>query len=457
METNVEEISQVKRRIGVEIEAKEVSKKLDMAYRELSKRAKVRGFRPGKIPRKILEQYYNKQVLADVKNTLIEESFTEVLRETKLFPIGQPSIEDGAMRPGENFKYTILMEVRPEFELKDYLGLPVEKEIINVSKQTVDKRLEEIKEAHANLVSITEDREIRDGDYVVIDYESSLEDKPFKQISGKEFLIHVGSKNFYPEVESAMVGCRKGDKKDITVDFKDDFFDKRVAGKTVTFHITVQDLKEKELPMLNDAFARSLSSEFKSLAALRKTVKEEIALQEEKRTDRELKRRLLKDIAATVGFELPEAVVENELQRQIALVKQNLLLSGTQFESTGISEEKMRQDLRKTAEERVKEEFVLAKIATLENITVEDRDINNGFQELAAQTQKDQATIRRYYEQNNLIDSFRNQLLSEKVLNHVFQAAKITEVKKRPKSRAKKGKETKADVDTNSRRTNVQG
>jgi trigger factor len=433
VETNIEEISQVKRRIDVEIGAEEVNKKLDEAYRELSKKVKVKGFRPGKVPRRILEQYYSKQILSDVKSDLIEESLSKVIEKTKLFPLGRPSLEDGAIRPGENFKYTIHMEVKPDFELKDYMGISVEKEILNVSEDDVDKKLEEIRDAHASLTSITEHREIRDGDFVTIDYEGFWNEKPLKEVKGQDSLIHVGSKNFYPEVESGIVGLKKGAEKNIEIDFKEDFHDQRLAGKQVNFSVKIKEIKKKELPELNDDFAKALGSDFKSFSDLRMRVREEITLQEERRIDRELKKRLLKKIADSVDFELPEVAVENEIERSIATIKQNFLIRGAKFESAGISEEKMREDFRKGSEEKVKEDLVLSKIADLENISIEEHEIREGFQRLAAQTGRDLATLQRYYEENNLLDSFRNQLLVEKVLNHCVQRAKITKVKEIPR------------------------
>ncbi len=428
METSIEEIGQAKRRLNVEIEAEEVAKKLDQTYKELSKRAKIKGFRPGKAPRQVLEQYYGKQILNDVKSDLIKESFSKVIEETELLPLGSPAIEDEAIRPGESFKYSIVMEVRPEFELKDYMGISVEKEILNISEDDVDKKLEEIKEAHAQLISINEERGIKEGDYVVIDYVGFWKDKPLREINGKGFTVLVGSNNFYPEVESGIVGLRKDDTKDIEIDFNQDFGDRRLAGKTVTFRIQVEDIKKKEPPELNDDFARSLGNDFKSLADLRERVKKDITLQGERRIDREIKDRLLKKITVEVDFELPQVMVEREIERSIATIKQNLIRSGTRFESAGISEEKMRQDLRTAAEENVKEELVLGKIADMEDIRLEDSDIRDGFQELAAQTGNDPAALQQYYEKHNLVDSFGNQLLVEKILNHLVQGAKITEV-----------------------------
>ena len=393
MQTSVQEISQVKRQINVEIDTKEVTKKLDQAYGKLSKRAKVKGFRPGKTPRRILEQYYGKEILNDVKNDLIKESFSKVIEETKLFPLGNPSIEDEAIQPGENFKYTILMEIRPDFELKEYMGIAVEKETLNISEDATDKKLEEIREAHAQLISITEERGIKEGDYVVIDYECMWENKPIKEIEGTNFMIHVGDKNFYPEIEEGIKGLKKGEKKDIEIDFPEDFPDERLANKRVAFHIRIEDIKKKDLPDLNDDFAKSIGKEFTSLADLKERVAKEITLQEEKRIDRELKKRLLKKITAKVDFELPQTMVASEIEYSMATIKQNFLRAGSKLESAGISEDTMRKNLKPAAEEKVKEEIVLGKIANLENIALEDSDIRDGFQELAAQTGQNLAVL----------------------------------------------------------------
>ncbi len=428
METSIEEISQVKRRLTIEIDAKEVTKKLDQAYRRISRSVSIKGFRPGKAPRRIIEQYYGKEIMDDVKTDLIKESLSKALEETKLLPIGGPSIEDDAVKAGENFKYSVTMEVRPDFELKDYRGISVEKEILNISEDNIDKKLEEIREAHAKLISINEDRGIEDGDYVIIDYEGFWNGKPLKGIHGKDIMVHVGSENFYPEFESGILGLKKHGTKDIVIDFNGGFRDRRLAGKAVTFRVHVQDIKEKELPELNDDFAGSLGSGFKSLADLREMVEKDITLQEERRIDRELKDRLLKKIAATVGFELPQAMVDSEIERSIAQIKRNHLRSGTTLESAGISEERLRKDLRQSAEQRVKEELVLGKIADMETIQIEEADIRRGFQELAARTGSDLALVQQYYEKNNLMDQFRNQLLVEKILNHLVQGVKIVEV-----------------------------
>ncbi len=430
METNIEEISQAKRRINVEIDAAEVDEKLDNAYRELSKGAKVKGFRPGKVPRRILEQRFGGQVADEVKNSLIKESFSEVMSKADFFPLGTPSIEDGVLKRGENFTYTINMEIRPEFELEDYQGLPVEKEKFNISEQDVDKKLEEIRQSRATLASVQEDRAVKENDFVSIEYEGFLEGRPLKDLKGQDLLVEVGSNRFYPEIEKGLIGLKTGDTKDIAVDLPEDSKEKGPAGERVNFNVSIRDIKKKQVPDLNEDFAKNLGQDFKSLSDLRDKVKQELTLQEEKRIDGELKDRILKKIAGTVDFELPRSLVDEEVERSIYNLKQQYARAGSDFNAAGLSEGKLRQDFRESAEEKVKEQIVLGKIADQEKIKVEEADIREKFQDLADQTGTNPASIREYYEKNNLMDLFTNQLLVEKVLNHLVQVAKIEEVEK---------------------------
>jgi len=429
MQTHVEEISQVKRRLTVEIEVEKVSLTYNQVLHQLSKKVKIKGFRPGKTPRRILEQHYGSQIINEVKSDLLRESFSEAIEKTGLAPLDSPTIVDGTLRQGEPFTYTIEMEVRPVFELKDYMGISVEKEIADISEDHVDKRLEELRGIHAQLVSVDEGRGVQEGDYAVIDYTGLWNGKPLRDMKGRDFMVLVGSKHFYPDLETGVVGMKKDEEKEIQVKFNADLDDKKLAGKSVAFHVKIKDIKKKDLPELNDEFAKSLGDEFPSLSVLRGRVKEELALQEEMRVEREVRSRLLKKIAATVDFELPQSLVEREINRSIASITQSILRSGSRLDSAGISEEAMRHELRPVAENTVKEAFVLDTIAEMENIAVEEQDTRDGFQRLAAQTGKDPAALERLYETNNLMESFRNQLLKEKALNHLIQGAKIIDVK----------------------------
>lgn len=430
MKANVEDISPVKKRVLIEVDSDEVDKKLEKAYREVGKKAKIRGFRPGKVPRTILERHFGNQVADDVSNDLINETFPRALKELEAFPLGIPSLEKEPLKKGANFKYSAVMEVRPKFELGEYKGVEVEKEKRDVADEDVASRLEQIRKANGKLESVEEDRPIRQDDYAVLNYEAYEGEAPIEGLKAENFLLRVGSNDFHHQFEEGLIGLKKGDEKEITVDFEESFYHARLAGKTVRFHVKVADVKEMALPELNDDFAKGLGSEFESLENLRQKVREAIEAEEEKRIDRDAKGKLMEKVSAGVDFELPEVLVQSEIDSSLQNIRQNLLRSGSNLEKAGMSEAKLREDLREPAEKRAKEMLILSEIAKKEGLEVSEEDVAEGFEKLASATGQDSEVLRKYYEARDLMDSLRQSLLEEKTLNYLLEHANIKEVEK---------------------------
>ncbi|MBK5100081.1 MAG: trigger factor [Desulfobacteraceae bacterium] len=430
MKTRLEEISAVKKKLSIEIESQEVDRKLNEAYREVGKKAGIPGFRPGKVPRKVLERYFGKQVVDDVMTNLVNETFPRAIEEVEAFPLGVPLLEKGSLKQGQDFKYTALMEVRPQFELKDYLGLEAEKERCSVTEEDAQNRLEEIRKAHGKLTAIEQDRPIKKDDYVVLEYEGFEEGQPLEGIKSTNFLLKVGSHDFHPAFEDSLIGLNKDDQKEIEADFEESYYHSRLAGKKVDFKVKIIDIKEMVLPELNDEFVLNLGADFKGLDELKNKVREALTAEEEKRIDRELKQRLSQKISESVDLELPEGVVESEINYAVENVKQNLIRGGSSLEKTGLTQEKLREDFRPGSEKRVKEMFILGEIAKREKITVDDEDLEKGFRELALSMGQSPEALREYYEARNLVDTLRNKLLEEKTLNYLVEHANIIDVEK---------------------------
>ena len=428
MKTRLQDISPVKKKLEIEIEAGEVDKKINEAYRELGKGVKLPGFRPGKVPRKILERRFGNQVMDDVTRRLVSESLPKAVEETNAYPLTMPAIENEMLKVGQNFKFSAVMEVRPEFELKDYMGLEVEKEICSVNDEDVENQLEEIRKTHGQLASVETDRGAREEDFAVIEYEGFEDGKALEGVKESNFLIKLGGNDFHPDFEKALIGLKKGDTTPIHVSFEDDYPQSRLAGKNVKFQVKVIDIKEMNLPELDDAFAKNLGADFRDLNELKEKIKESLTEREEKRVDRELKMRLLKKISDTVDFELPESLVESELQGAVENIRQNLIRSGSNLEKAGLNEEKLKEDLRPASEKRVKDMLVLGEIARENELSVTEAEISGGFKELALSTGQEPEALRKYYEANNLKESFRQQLLEEKALNYLVKGANITEI-----------------------------
>jgi trigger factor len=368
--------------------------------------------------------------MEDVTKGLISETFPQAINEVKAFPLGPPLLEKETLKQGQNFKYSAVMEVRPQFEVKDYLGLDVEKEKFSVTDEDVMKQLEQIRESNGKLTSIEEQRPVQKNDYVILDYEGFEGDSPLEGIKSPNFLLKVGSNDFHPKFEESLIGLNKESETEIKVDFEETYRHSKLAGKSVKFKTRITDIKEMVLPDLNDEFAKNLGAEFKDLADLTDKVRESITAQEKKGIDRDLKRRLIEKISAGVDFELPQVLVDSEVDYAVENIRQNLIRSGSNLEKAGISEEKIRKDFRPASEKHVKEMLVLGEIARQEKITVEEEDLSEGYKDLAATMGQDPETIRKYYEARNLEDSLKEKLLEEKALNYLVEHANITEVDK---------------------------
>ncbi|MFC1823781.1 trigger factor [Thermodesulfobacteriota bacterium] len=429
MKTNIEVISPVKKKLSVEIEASEVTKKLNMAYRDLGKRAKIPGFRPGKIPQKILENYYGTQLLDDLTRDLINESFPKAVEETELMPLSAPVVENETLKAGQDFKYTAVMEVKPEFELKDYSGVEVVKEILAVGDDEVEKQLEEIRKSNGKLNSITDNRRTRENDFVLIDYEGFEQNQPVDGVKASNFMLKLGSNDFHPDFEKALIELEKGAETDVNVDFDENHYHQKLAGKSIGFKVKIIDIKEMELPELNDEFVINLGAEFKTLDELREKVKEDLVAREEKRIDTDLKNRLLEKISEGVDFELPETLVNSESEYALQNLKQNLVRAGSNLDRAGFDEAKLKKQFRPGSEKRVKEILILNEVAKQKDLKVDDEDVSEGFKSVALSMGQDAAALSSYYEANNLMGSFKQKLLEEKALKFLIETANVSEVK----------------------------
>ena len=428
MKTNIEDISSVKKRLNIEVEAEEIDRRIDEAYKNVARQAQVKGFRTGKVPRNILEKFYCGKVMEDVTNNIIRDTLPSAIDEIKKFPLSMPAIENEDLKPGQAFKYSASIEIRPEFELKDYKGIEAQKENIAVTDEDVRKQIDQIREARGSLNPVAEDRGVKDGDYVIIDYEAFEEGQAIEDINGADFPLKIGAKHFYQGVEEALIGVKKGAPAEIRTDFDKDYFHSKLAGKSVEFKVKVKDIKEISLPELNDEFIKGLGGEFSTLEDLRNKIREDMISDEERRVDNQLKLRLLKKISDTVDFELPESLVEYEINASIENIKQRMARSGSGIEKSGVDQSKLREEIKPAAEKSVKNMFIIGEIASQNKISVGEDDLTEGFHRMAKDFGANGEMIRQYYEANDLMDSYRNTLLREKTLNYLVENARIIAV-----------------------------
>jgi len=428
MRANVENVSPVKKKISVEISSERVSLEIEKVYGEIRKSAAIKGFRKGKVPQSIIEKHYSEKMEADVLKNLVNESYMKALIDHKILPVSQPSFESDALKPGEPFRYTVTFETAPEIEVKDYMGVQVEKRKFVPDEKVVDGRIKELQEGMAQLKVVEETRPAVEGDFVVIDFRGFLNGVPFERGEATGYVLQLGSKHFIPGFEEQVVGMSPGETKEVNVIFPAEYGVSELAGKPVTFSVTLTEIKAKELPVLDDEFARQFGK-FESMDELKARIAEVFEKEESQKIENELRDNIVKALIAQHEFEVPEAMVEKQLSVLLENMKNNLSAQNLTFEKIGTSEEKIRVQSRGVAVNQVKGSLLLAAIAEKEGMTVENAEIEEKIRDIAAQADKDYEVVSGFYEKNPYAkDTLLMQMREEKAINFLLQHAMVTEV-----------------------------
>jgi trigger factor len=424
MKVSVEDISSIKKKMNVEIPEDQVMREVDSFYGDLKKKAKIKGFRPGKVPRNILERHFKDYVKAEVLQKLIQDSYPAALSENNLHPVSDPMIDPGELENGKPFQYSATIEVKPDIKLEGYVGLNIEGKKEGAKDEEVGERLKSLQDLHANLKTISEARPIRAGDYVIVDYQATMDKKPLEEGKGIDFTVEVGSGKFIPEFEEKLVGLKPEEEKEIEISFPEDYGYKKWAGKTLAFHVKIKEIKEKVLPLLDDEFAKDLG-DYSSLEELKLKLKSEIERQKELALERQLKDQMVDQLLQANSFEIPETLVEGQAKTLVSDTKLRLAAQGMDIKNLGVSEEKLVDDYRETAKKQVRTFLILEKIADQEGITVTDEEAENRLKEISERIHQKFDVVKRYYEKNGLVPEVKAGIMSEKTLNFLLQKANI--------------------------------
>jgi trigger factor len=424
MKVNVEDISLIKKKVNVEIPEDQVTKEVDSFYGDLKKKAKIKGFRPGKVPRNILERHFKDYVKTEVLQKLIQDTYPAALSENSLHPVSDPVIDPGELESGKPFQFSATIEVKPDIKLEGYVGLNIEGKKEGAKDEEVEERLKSLQDLHANLKTISETRPIQAGDYVIVDYEGRMDNQPLEEGKGIDFTVEVGSGRFIPEFEEKLVGLKTEEEKEIEISFPEDYGYKKWAGKTVTFHVKIKEIKEKILPLLDDEFAKDLG-DYSSLEELKLKLKSEIERQKELALEGQLKDQMVDQLLQANSFEIPESLVEGQAKALVSDTKLRLAAQGMDIKNLGVSEEKLIDDYREKAKKQVRTFLILEKIADQEGITVTDEEAENRLKEISERIHQKFDVVKRYYEKNGLMPEIKGGIMSEKTLNFLLQKANI--------------------------------
>jgi trigger factor len=424
MKANVEEISSIKKKLNIEIPVDQVTKEVDSFYGELRKKAKIKGFRPGKVPRNILERHFKDYAKAEVIQKLIQDTYPTALSEINLHPVSPPVIDPGELENGKSFQYTAIIEIKPEIKMEGYLGLRIEGKKEGVKDEEVGERLRNLQNLHANLKTISEARPIQTGDYVILDYEAKKDGKSLEEGKAIDFSVEVGGGQFIPALEEKLIGLRPEEEKEIEVSLPEDYGYQKWAGKTISFHVKIKEIKEKILPPLDDEFAKDLG-DYSSLETLKAKLKEEIEKEKELLLDRQLKDQVVDQLLRANSFEVPESMVDEQAKNLVSNTKLRLAAQGLALKNLSVSEEKLQEDYREMAKRQVRTFLILEKIASQEGISVTDDETEGRLKEIADRTHQKFDVVKRYYEKNGLIPELKAGVMTDKTLDFLLQKAEI--------------------------------
>lgn len=371
-----------------EVSVEEFDTALDQAFKKVAKDIQVPGFRKGKIPRMIFEQRFGVESLyQDAVDIVLPGAYTKAIQETDIFPINQPDVDIEQIEKGKALVFTAEVEVKPEVTLGEYKGLEVEEEKIEVTDEDVDHELTHLQENHAELV-VKEEGEVEDGDTVVIDFEGFTDGVAFEGGKGENHSLEIGSGQFIPGFEEKLIGKKSGEETEIDITFPEEYHSEELAGKDATFKVTIHEIKTKELPELDDEFAKDVDDEVETLDALKAKKKEELVNQRTQAADTAKREALINKASDNVEVEIPEIMVENELNQMFTEFEQRLQSQGMTMEMysqfSGQDEAALKEQMREDAGKRVKTSLTLEAISDAENIEVTEEDINEELSSMAS-------------------------------------------------------------------------
>lgn len=428
-EITIEDISPAKKKMSLEIPWSKVKNALDDAYRKIGKQAKVKGFRPGKTPRDVLESLYKKEAEEDAVSSIISESYVNALETNKITPVTQPVINRGGIETDQVFSYTATFEVVPSFEPKDYHGLDVEKEVYEVTDDDVAARLDSLRDMYSTLEAVDDDRGVSEGDFVSVAFEGSVDGEVRKELTTENYLLQIGSETFVPGFEEQLMGVKKGENATVTVTFPEEYHAKELTGKEGVFTVTVKDIHVKKVPELDDAFVKNLQT-YETIDELKDGVRKSLEEEYAARTKSELRNRLVSRLIEHNEIDVPPSFVERQIYYMMMDAERRMIGNGMPREEAAQISSNLHERFRDDAERMVRTSLILEKIAEKESISVSDEDVNERIRETARQYGQTYETIRAAYEKNNVIERLRDEILEQKTLDFLEEQATIKVVTK---------------------------
>jgi len=415
----------------ITIAANDIEQRVDARIAEVGKTASLPGFRPGKVPQKVLKQRFGQAVMGEVLEAAVQDSSQEVLNERGLRPAGQPKIEIVSFDQGKDLEYDLSVEILPDIGDVDLSGLELERIKVVPSESEIDDAIDRIVKQNRETKPVEEPRPVQTGDIVVMDFEGKIDDVPFDGGKGDGIRLEIGSEQFIPGFEDQLVGAEIDKQLDVKVSFPEDYGAEELAGKDAVFDCTVREIHEGVEVTVDDEFAKSLGME--SLDALRSAVSDQLGTEYNRLTRERTKRQLLDKLAEGHDFDVPPRMAEdefNQIWHQIEHAKEEDQLDD---DDKGKSDDELREQYKEIADRRVRLGLLLSHIGETNSLTVTQEEVNRSIMDQARQLPGQEQMVIEYYRDNpQAMASLQAPIFEDKVVDFILEMAKVDEKEMSP-------------------------
>ncbi|MCZ8519123.1 MULTISPECIES: trigger factor [Paenibacillus] len=413
--------------LDIEVEAEQVAAALDKAFKKVVQKVNVPGFRKGKVPRAIFESKFGVESLyQDALDFIVPDAYVAAVNETGIEPVDRPEVDVEQFAKGQTLKFKAKVIVKPEVELGEYKGIELESVSSEVTAEEVQEELQKLQNRHAELVPV-EEGAAQDGDVVVIDFEGFVDGVAFEGGKAERYSLELGSGSFIPGFEEQVVGLEKGGEKDITVTFPESYHSEELKGKEAVFKIVLHDIKRKNLPELDDEFAKDVS-EFETLDEYKADLQTKLQERKENEAKSKKEAEAVEKIAASAQVDIPEVMITDETEQMLKEFENRLRTQGMNidmyYQFTGQSADDLKGQMREDAEKRVRNNLVLEAIAKKEGIEVSEEEINAEFENLAGMYGRSAAEIRSIFTSNGNLSSLLSDIITRKTVAFLVDNSK---------------------------------
>ncbi|MCL2337170.1 MAG: trigger factor [Firmicutes bacterium] len=416
--------------LDVEVDAEQLDKAMEQAYRKLVKTVNVPGFRKGKVPRVVFENLVGKAAIYnEAVEIVVPEAYMQAVEETKVEPVAQPKVDLVQVEEGKPVKFTATVRVKPEVTLGQYAGLEVAKPTTEVTGQDVDSELQKLQDRHAQLVNL-EEGVVEQGDIALIDFVGRKDGVPFEGGKGDDYSLEIGSGSFVPGFEDQLKGVAIGGSAEVTVTFPEDYPSEELKGQEAVFSVTVKNVKRKEVSALDDEFAKDVS-EFDTIEELKADILNKLKEAAEQRAKYQVNNEAVRKAVENATVDIPEEMVELRLLEMLDNMERRLQAQGLDMDKylqyTGTTMDDLKASLKDDAHRGVKTTLVLETIGKIENIAVTDEDLDKEISQMAEHYQQEPSVLRKILAGQNQLEPMRESLLQQKAIELIAASAVLTE------------------------------